>query len=469
MAKATFYLMVAQVVFLGSGYVIHFAVAGMVSPEDYGRFGVVLSILMLAQVFLARGVPEATTKYIAEGRDTEEVFRKGMRIQAKFSLGIFFLIILISPAVAFLLDDSKLVLYIIVCAFLIPIRAILNIYRGVFTGLRQFRKTYVLSFINSGVRVPLVLVLVIIGLSVPGAITGYILASSICLILAVSWRDEKTSGPGVSNHDLIHFSYPVIIFSFSYLLISNLDLFFVKSLLGSEDAGYYTAARTISFTPYVAASALTFTLLPSIAKSYSEKNEELTRSYIEKSFRYTLLLIVPLAALITVMAPGILLLFYPSEYEAASSALGILIIGISFLVFFIISGTILTAIGKQRIPMMIGLLLVPVICILNYVMVQLWDMEGAACATTIACFTGTLMGLFYVKRIFGVLMSSKSFARIIVSVLPASILGYAFPLEGLLIVPWAVFLLFTYAGMLILTREVEKYDLSILKSFAMKK
>lgn len=469
MAKGTIYLMIAQVIFLGSGYVIHFELARMVSAEEYGRFGVILSLLLLTQVFLGRGVPEAVTKYIAEGRDVKEVFKKGMKIQIIFSFIIFFLIVILSPLLANILNDKKLTTYIIIIAFLIPIRGTLNIYRGFFTGLRQFNKVVINRVLNVILKVPLALIFIYIGLSVPGAILGYIIAAILVLLLYIKWIEIQIPGKMVSYHDLIYFSFPIIIFSISYLFISNIDLFFVKSILESDKAGYYTAARTIGYIPYLASTALTFTLLPSIAKSYSEKNDRLTTSYIENSYRYTLMLIVPITVLIGIMSSKILTLFYPNDYKDASLALSIFIIGISFLVFFIISGTILMAIGKQKIPMRIGLLLVILSFILNYWLINIWDMNGAAFSTTITCLIGMIVSLFYVKQIFGIIMSVRSFVNIIISISPSLLLGYCFAISGLFIILWIIILFLIYVGMLFLIKEINKEDIDIMKSFVSRK
>ena len=56
LAKGTFFLMISQIIFLGSGYIIHFGLARIVSPAEYGRFGIILSLLMISQIFLNMGI-----------------------------------------------------------------------------------------------------------------------------------------------------------------------------------------------------------------------------------------------------------------------------------------------------------------------------------------------------------------------------------------------------------------------------
>ena len=97
MAKGTLHLMIAQVVFLVGGYIIHFGLARIVSPAEYGRFGVTLALLQILQIFLVKGIPEAVTKFIAEGKDIKQTNRISFKIQLVLSFSIFVMLISLSP------------------------------------------------------------------------------------------------------------------------------------------------------------------------------------------------------------------------------------------------------------------------------------------------------------------------------------------------------------------------------------
>ena len=112
MAKGTLYFMIAQVIFLMSGYVIHFGVARMITPEEYGRLGVILAILMMTQIFLQKGIPDAVVKYISEGRDSRIVKKKALKVQLILSFIFTIVLISIAPIISNLLNDNELTNYI---------------------------------------------------------------------------------------------------------------------------------------------------------------------------------------------------------------------------------------------------------------------------------------------------------------------------------------------------------------------
>jgi stage V sporulation protein B len=67
MAKGTVWLMIAMIIFMGSGYIIHIGLARVVSPDEYGIYGVILSLLAITEIFLQNGVPQSVSKFVAEG------------------------------------------------------------------------------------------------------------------------------------------------------------------------------------------------------------------------------------------------------------------------------------------------------------------------------------------------------------------------------------------------------------------
>ena len=102
----------------------------------------------------------------------------------------------------------------------------------------------------------------------------------------------------VSSRDIITFSLPMIGFSVSYTAMMNLDILFVKSLVENQNmVGYYTAARALSSIVFGIVAVLSFTLLPSISRSYAKNNISQVRSYINESMRYLLIILFPTGVL----------------------------------------------------------------------------------------------------------------------------------------------------------------------------
>lgn len=346
MAKGTFYLIIASVVFSLTGYAIHFWLGREMGPAEYGAFGVVLYLMTMINLFITSGIPRSVSKYMAEGNPGSwSIVKYGNRLQLTFCAIVFALYLGFSGFIADIFHDPSLTPYIRISSLAIPAYALYSIYgAGYLNGLRKFGRQALASLGDSVVKVAVVFGLVLLGFGVGGAIGGYVLAALAAFLLA--WRFmgplEKSETP-FAWKKLVSFSASATGFAVAFFLLMSLDLFAVKAMGGGEiDVGYYTSATTVSRVPYYLFSGLAMSLFPSISRSTSTNNTDLTASYIRQSMRYMLILLVPSVLLISATSKDLLSLVYSSRYIDAAGPLSVLSLGLGFLtVFFVLSHTIM--------------------------------------------------------------------------------------------------------------------------------
>ena len=471
LAKGTIYLMSAQLIFLIGGYAIHFGLGRYMGPELYGTFGVIISLLTICRVLVESGTGQAVSKYTAErNKLADKIKNQAIKIQIVFAFIIFLFLFTLAPLIANLLKDSTLTPYIRFIAFFIPVSSLYAVYLGLLNGIRAFGKQAKISIIYEAIKVLAVFTLVFLGFKVWGAITGYLMASIVSLIMAYHyWISKDREDIGVrSNFEMskiIKFAAPVILFSLAFNLVMSLDLFFVKAILREKaQVGFYTSAAALSKAPYFIFLALSGTLFPSIAKSTSNKgSEELTKRYINQSLRYTLIFLVPCTFIISATSRDLISLVYTGKYLTAAYPLSILIFGLTFLCLFIILTTVITASGKPRISLGIVLVLLVVNIILNRTLVSIYGLIGAAIATTITGILGLLISGIYVYHRFHSLTSLLSLFRILVASSIIYVIARSFSLSGIALIGYYIGLLSIYFALLFIFREIKKEDIQVAK------
>lgn len=470
LAKGTLYLMIANVIFLSSGYIVHFGLGRYLGPKEYGTFGVILSLLAITQIFLQNGVSQAVSKYIAEGKDIAQVKNEGMKFQILFSFVIFIIYFSSAPLLADLLNDVGLTNYIRLSAFVLPIRAVTEIYKGTLVGVRAFDKRAKTTAFYAVTKVLVVFVLVAIGLAITGVIIGYIIATFAALILAKHWcafnksRLSDKIGDTFVKGTIIKFAFPIILFAFAYTAIMNIDLLFVKAfVIGEAKIGFYTSAWAIASLPFSIFFAVSCTLLPSISRSTSMNEDEQTRSYINHSLRYLLMILLPVTLLISATSKSLLSLAYTPKYSQGGDALSILIFGITFLTVFVTLATIITGSGKPKVSMGIALSLVPICIALNSVLVPRYQLEGAALATTLTAFIGMSVALVYVARRFRALINPISFVRICAASLTVYFIAIWYSVSGIWMIGWYGLLFLVFVALLRVFKEIKKEDIGMIK------
>ena len=470
LAKGTLYLMIANVIFLSSGYIIHFGLGRYLGPKEYGTFGVILSLLAITQIFLQNGVSQSVSKYIAEGKDIAQVKNEGMKFQILFSFVIFIIYFSSAPLLADLLNDVGLTNYIRLSAFVLPIRAVTEIYKGTLNGVRAFDKQAKTTVFYSITKVLAVFVLVAIGLAITGVIMGYVIASFASLMLAKHWCTFNKNGLSDKRGDtfskgtIMKFAFPIILFAFAYTAIMNIDLLFVKAfVIGEAKTGFYTSAWAIARLPSSLFIALSYALLPSISRSTSMNANEQTRSYINHSLRYLLMILLPVTLLISATSKNLLSLAYTPEYSQGGDSLSILIFGITFLTVFITLATIITGSGKPKVSMGIALSLVPTGIALNLLLIPKYQLEGAALATTMTAFIGMFIASIYVVRKFRALVNLISFSKICIASLIIYFIAIWYSVSNMQLIGGYILLIFVYIALLWALNEIKKEDVDMIK------
>jgi len=477
-SRGALYLMVAQVVFMATGYIVHFGLGRLLGPALYGVFGVVLSLVMASNALLISGIPSAVSKFVSEDNGhAGAVLRKALRLEVGLALLVFALYFGLAGVIAGALGDLTLVPYIQVSAFIIPAYALYSLYCGALNGLQFLGKQAGVSIAYSIVKVVSILALVLLGFGIYGAIFGYFFGPFVGLILARHYLGGKerrdgasfegarsmrgAEGPGApfDSRKIVDFAVPVILFSVAANLLMSIDLFSIKAILGDDTlAGYYNAATTLGRVPYLLLTVLGGALFPAISAAVAKKELEKARGLLGESVRYLVILAVPAALVMGATSKGLLALFYSSRYLGGAQSLSILAISFAFLTFFSIFTTALNAAGRPKLPLVMGFLMVGLDVVLNRLLIPIYGIEGAALASMVSVFFGMLLSGAWVWKIFGSFITWKTVARAgIAGALVFWGAGLVEVSKYLLPIEYGV-LFAAYLGLLAVFGEIERKD-----------
>lgn len=472
LARGTLYLMLSQAVFMMSGYIVHIAVGRLLGPADYGTFGIIISIMTLTNILFMTGIPQASSRFIAmANEDLNQIMKISINLQMYFSIIVFFVYFISSQTIANILGDPELSKYIRISAFAIPVYAIFSTYGGFLNGFRLYGKQASTIIVHSIIKIVAVIGLVSLGLSIYGAIIGYILGALMGMI--VGWfylRNIKNipinkinTKTNFSAKKIIDFSLLVTIFSFSLLFLMNADLFLVKRILGDNiQTGYYTASSTLSKFPYYILTGLGIAIFPAISKLTITNDMTQIRKHIKESMRYLLLLLLPITFIISGSSKRLIEFFYSDKYVGASYSLEILVFGLAAFTISNILMMIINAYGRPIIPTITTIIFIPIIIGLNWILIPMYGLKGAAIATTVTGFLVMILSLICIIKIFGTFIDFISLVRIFFASLIIYIMAFWVRVDVFILPLWYIFLFGTYLCILILTKEFNKNDFKIV-------
>lgn len=485
-SRALVWLTISEIIFNLSGYAIHSAVGRILGPADYGRYSLIVTLTTMIIILIGNGIPTAMSKYLAEIMESDParilgIKRKAMRMQMILMSAVTVAFFLASPLIAWLLRDPSLTPLFQLSSLIIPAFAAASFYFYYYTGLHFFRLQAILKITRAIARAAF-----IIGLAycfgVQGAVSGYITAPLLVfgialiadILLTHRYFPETTSDTSktldFSGKKIFLYAWPLTLFLLFYELITTIDLYLVKALLGSDAlTGIYNAAITVSRIPYYLFYALTIILLPAISKTTAERNQKETEHLVNKSLRLLVLLLFPMVTLLIAYTPQILDLFYGAQYAAAAVPMRIFTVGVGFLTVFYVLSFALNGAGLVKIPMKLALSGLASSIALNLLFIPRFGLVGAAGATTIVSSVLMFGVLAATKRHFRVSIPTMTIFRSVIAIAFISLLSLFLPDQHLLFIISGATLFCGYFATLSLFGELTAGDLAPFKKLFDKK
>ncbi|MEK9174000.1 MAG: oligosaccharide flippase family protein, partial [Patescibacteria group bacterium] len=157
--RALIWLTASEIIFNIAGYVIHASLGRILGPEDYGRFGIIITLTTMLIVLIGNGIPTAMSKYLAEIFESHpnrvrSIKKTAIKLQVFIILPTTLIFYLLSPFIAeTVLRDPSLTPLFQLSAFIIPAFAAASFYFYFYTGLHYFRLQAVLKTLRALARI----------------------------------------------------------------------------------------------------------------------------------------------------------------------------------------------------------------------------------------------------------------------------------------------------------------------------
>lgn len=457
-------------------------VARMLSPSEYGLYSITLVLPSFFLLFSDWGINAALTRFVAQyrsqnrQREIDAFIKSGTYF--KFILGLFLSIVLFLSAnylsgTALLRPEVGALVRL--ASILILSQSIHNTMISIFTGYERMEKRATLTVIQSivkGVGSPL---LVYLGYGVSGAVIGhtlsYVVSSIVGYILALTLSqpgEEQVGSLQMSLRTMLRYGLPLLLGGILVGFTGQFQGFLLSWFVSTEVIGNYNVALWFITLVSVFSSSIHDNLLPAFSKlNFADdpaKGEELFRG----SVRYSTMFLLPFVFLLmTVSKPAVLLLFggkYPqAPIFLALRMMPFLFIGLGSLSVV----SFLNSQGETKASMRINAITTPLTVILLFIFIRQWSVTGLIAAFTLSSLVKSLMGLYVIRRMYGIAPSYKHSLKTFVSCVVSGSLACSYmyffsiaPLADLLI-STAIFLT-TYLIVAPIIGAIRTWDIKTL-------
>jgi stage V sporulation protein B len=455
--------------------------ARLLGPSDYGLYSVALIPPSLMLLFAGFGVNQALIRFIAKFKSEGEskaiggLIRAGLLFNLAASTVMFLTTFLLADVLAAHLLKRPEIGFLIRLSSLVIIGNVLTeTSSNTFIGLDKMDKTALISITKAVVKAVLAPLLILLGFSVAGVLTGHVLAALTAGVIGAvaaartSKRSEYSSSdsPGFTSNLSLMARYGLPLYASTLIagLLGQYTSLILAQFTLNVEVGNYSVAK-IFFAPITLVTAPISTLLfPAFSKLNPQRDLHELNTIFTRSLKYTLFLIVPASIFIAVTSRDLIAFFYGSSYTQAPLYLTLHSITFLYLGFSLVLGGFFNGIGETAISLKATLIKLPALLLLVPALTSLYRIPGFILALIISGIPDLAYLAWTVHSHYGLAFGLTSIVKIgvtsllsTVPVLPVTaFLPYSPVIK--LAVSTPIFVL-TYLTLVPITGVIERRDL----------
>ncbi|MEI6042262.1 MAG: flippase [bacterium] len=360
-------------------------IARQLGPEQYGTLNFIISFVSIAGITLFAIDSLVIKKLNHEPENTNKIL--GSAIFIKFINSFFIIIASTVSALFFAHNQSTTLLVLAYSTF--AIFQSFNVIDYYFQSHANNKPVSILGMCISFISSIIKLIMVFLGLPIIFLLLSYVF-DNIMSVIGYTYLYKKYVGSifsWVLKKKLVYYfitnSWPFTLAAIASSVYVRIDQVFIKVLMGSESVGLYVIAVRFSEVWFFISSVVCASLLPAILNA-QKTNHDL---FLSRSKRlYTLLFYSAFAIsiFIYISSPLIINTLYGPAYFPSILILRIYIwsiigvfIGTALQQFLLAQNKFKTILFLNTIGMIISLSL-------NYILIPIWGIKGAAMANIIA-------------------------------------------------------------------------------------
>ncbi len=466
-------------------------IANLLGSELYGLYVVVLTLPNLAVIFRDFGITFAmvrfTALYRAEGRTDEirSVYLSGIVFEIVVGLALSVFSFLFADFLATSIFSRPVIAPLIqIASFSIFASGLVAAATAAFTGYEKMELNSIMLICQSIFKTVIIISLVLIGLGTSGAAIGFTAGTFItgAIALVLIWTIYRRL-PKPFSHKLEIKAYLATMLkyclplSFATIITGLLPQFYafllpVHYVTDNVMIGNYGVAMNFVVLITFFALPITAMMFPAFSKLDPEKDNQSLRDIFMFSVKYASLLVVPITTIIMCLAEPAVSTLFGNNYSFAPLFLALLSFQYLYTAFGNLSlAALLNGQNRPSYVLKMAILTGAIGFPMGYLSIMSFGVLGLIATTLVASVPGLFMGLYFIRKTFGITVDWFSSARILLSSAIAGLLTYAF-VSLLSLSSWTELLLglvifvAVFVPSALLTRALTRSDLANLTTMA---
>lgn len=444
-----------------------------------GNYGIWCSILLtveLISLIASLALGSAIIRFFAKV-NKKEIQRGLSSILLTSSItGFLFSVLLffISDIIAiYIFKDITTSFFIKLASIMVLITTLNVIIVNFFNSLRKIYTYSFLLALQSIGELSFVFYLVLNGFGLGGAVVGSLLAKLVVFgagALFVKFKIKLKKPKFSLLKKYLYYSLPIVPLAlFSWVLHSS-DIYILGFFKGTIEIGIYSLVYSISKVMFLFMGPIGLILYPAISRAWDNKRFAEAKTYLSYSMKYFLLLAIPTAVGLIILAKPLIQIISTSEFLSGYLLFPLIAIGLLLYKSAEVFMYILTSKKQTKLISKIYGFGALTNIILNFIFIPFFGMYGAA-FTTFLTYSGIfLIMIFRAYTQFKFNMNFKFIIKSIIASTVMAIIIYLFNIISLFMLIFTILLgVIIYSSTIILMKGITRKELKFFYKIIFKK
>lgn len=431
-----------RVVKVLSGAILTVALARLLDPDGYGILYLALSVLGVVELFSKLGVENSAARYIANYKETDagqlpHIIKFAFILNLAIIATVCTILLVAYQDLAILIGEPALGPLLGVGALFVAFGTLKSFVRSILQGFEAIKPAAVISGIDSVSRLIFGLGLVLLGYGAVGALAGYTLAHAIVAVLSLGYLYRHFYQGLVQSRikigirrQIAEYAIPLTATKSAHVIDNRVDIILVGFFVGPIGVAYYTIGKQVTEFIETPIAALGFTLSPTYEVEKTKGNPDIAANLYEQALTHGLLLYIPAAAGIILVAEPLVELVFGDEYLGGVVVLQVLSIYLILRAINKLTVHGLDFLGRARIRAIAKGITSLLNVVLNVLFIPLMGVVGAAVATAITYSLYTLANVYIMQAELGLNLGYISRRVAIVLLITVAMSVVVYPLTG---------------------------------------
>lgn len=380
------WVFVSQLLVSFLGFIWTILIARYLGVNDYGILGFATSLISMLGITLDLGATNYTIRQIATDYESAPKYLGNLLpLKSLFAVGTFLLLTII--LVIMKCDETTLTITLL---FLIEgvFQSMIGTLNGTFQTFEKGKYQGIGNILLNISLFVFILISIFTDFGLLGITLSYILANGLGLGYAFLMLNKHIVKPKFEfdkslYKTLILSGLPFAIAGVLFSIYYSIDVVMLTNFVGNYATGIYNATYKLISVLTVFYGVYGAVIFPLMSKFFKNDKELLLVSY-EKSIKYLMLFMIPIAIATMYYSLDIVQLIYGNEYDAASQVLSILIWTVCLLFVNGPGNTLLNASHKEITVTKIYAMAAVFNIVLNLILIPYLSFIGAALTTLLS-------------------------------------------------------------------------------------